>query len=41
MLKVRKAFISGVLAKSLFLSNSFEMDFPKIPYCKNGKKWLL
>lgn len=38
MLKSRKAFISGVLAKSLFLSDSFEMDFPpKFPIAKMEK----
>lgn len=41
MLKSRKAFISGALAESLFCLTHLRWISPKIPYCKNGKKWLL
>ncbi len=41
MLKSRKAFISGVLAKSLFLSDSFEMDFPQNSLLQKWKKVVI
>ena len=41
MLKSRKAFISGVLAKSLFLSDSFEMDFPPNSLLQKWKKGVI
>lgn len=41
MLKSRKAFISGVLAKSLFLSDSFEMDSPKNSLLQKWKKVVI
>ncbi len=41
MLKSRKAFVSGVLAKSLFLSNSFEMDFPQNSLLQKWKKVVI
>ncbi len=41
MLKRRKAFISGALAKSLFLSNSFGMDFFHIFLLQKWKKVVI
>ena len=41
MLKSRKAFISGALEKSLFLSDSFEMDFPQNSLLQKWKKVVI
>lgn len=41
MLKSRKAFISGVLAESLFLSNSFGMGFSRIFLLQKWEKMVI